>query len=148
MNWNVLAPLAVVSVGGVAVAVQAPVNSALSRAIGNNLFAATISFGVGFVLLLALSTARGAVPTLGDLRAAPWWAWLGGVLGALYVWSAIYSVPKLGVVTMIATLILGQLVGAIVLDAIGAFGLPVKEIGWQRILAIVMVAGGVILSRL
>ncbi|HPG21565.1 MAG TPA: DMT family transporter [Amaricoccus sp.] len=148
MNWNVLAALAVVSVGGVAVAVQAPVNSALSRAIGNNLFAATISFGVGFVLLLALSTARGAVPTLGDLRAAPWWAWLGGVLGALYVWSAIYSVPKLGVVTMIATLILGQLVGAIVLDAIGAFGLPVKEIGWQRILAIVMVAGGVILSRL
>ena len=143
-----LAALAVVSVGGVAVAVQAPVNSALSRAIGNNLFAATISFGVGFVLLLALSTARGAVPTLGDLRAAPWWAWLGGVLGALYVWSAIYSVPKLGVVTMIATLILGQLVGAIVLDAIGAFGLPVKEIGWQRILAIVMVAGGVILSRL
>ena len=104
MNWNVLAALAVVSVGGVAVAVQAPVNSALSRAIGNNLFAATISFGVGFVLLLALSTARGAVPTLGDLRAAPWWAWLGGVLGALYVWSAIYSVPKLGVVTMIAPL--------------------------------------------
>ena len=148
MNWNVLAALAVVSVGGVAVAVQAPVNSALSRAIGNNLFAATISFGVGFVLLLALSTARGAVPTLGDLRAAPWWAWLGGVLGALYVWSAIYSVPKLGVVTMIATLILGQLVGAIVLDAIGAFGLPVKEIGWQRILAIVRVAGGAILSRL
>ena len=148
MNWNVLAALAVVSVGGVAVAVQAPVNSALSRAIGNNLFAATISFGVGFVLLLAPSTAREAVHTLGDLRAAPWWAWLGGVLGALYVWSAIYSVPKLGVVTMIATLILGQLVGAIVLDAIGAFGLPVKEIGWQRILAIVMVAGGVILSRL
>ncbi|HMQ93949.1 MAG TPA: DMT family transporter [Amaricoccus sp.] len=148
MNWNVLAALAVVSVGGVAVAVQAPVNSALSRAIGNNLFAATISFGVGFVLLLALSTVRGAVPTLGDLRVAPWWGWLGGVLGALYVWSAIYSVPKLGVVTMIATLILGQLVGAIVLDAVGAFGLPVKEIGWQRILAIVMVAGGVILSRL
>jgi transporter family-2 protein len=57
-------------------------------------------------------------------------------------------VPRLGVVTMIAALILGQLVGAIILDAVGAFGLPVKEIGWQRIVAVALVAGGVILSRL
>jgi len=148
VNQGFLAALTAVALGGVAVAIQAPVNSALGRAIGQNLFAATISFAVGFALLFALSLARGAVPSLGELRATPWWCWIGGGLGAFYVWAAIFSVPRLGVVTMIAALILGQLVGAIVLDSIGAFGLPVKEIGWQRVVAVGMVAGGVILSRL
>ncbi len=148
MNFGILAALAAVALGGVAVAIQAPINSALGRAIGQNLFAATISFGVGFALLLVLSVTRGAVPSLGELRATPWWYWIGGALGAFYVWAAIFSVPRLGVVTMVAALILGQLVGAIVLDSIGAFGLPVKEIGWQRVVAVAMVAVGVILSRL
>lgn len=148
MNVGILAALLAVALGGVAVAVQAPVNSALGRAIGQNLFAATISFAVGFAILLVLSVARGAVPSLAELRGTPWWYWIGGALGAFYVWAAIFSVPRLGVVTMIAALILGQLVGAIVLDAVGAFGLPVKEIGWQRVVAVAMVAGGVILSRL
>ena len=62
--------------------------------------------------------------------------------------ASIWSVAILGVVTMIAALILGQLVAALLLDASGAFGLPVKEISLTRIGAVALVAAGLVLSRL
>jgi bacterial/archaeal transporter family-2 protein len=144
MIWALLATVA----GGVALAVQAPINGRLAAHAGDSMAATAISFGVGFALLVALTAARGAIPAPHRLVEVPWWAWLGGVLGAFYVWSALWSVGILGVVTLMAALILGQMTAALVLDATGAFGLTVREISPQRILAAVLVAAGVILSRL
>ena len=140
--------LIAVALGGAAIALQAPIDAALSRAIGQGMFAAAISFWVGLVILLGLLVARGAVPSIEALRSAPWWCWSGGALGAFYVRASIRSVPRLGVVTLVAALVFGQLACAIALDATGAFGVPVKEIGWQRIVAVAMVAGGLVMSRL
>ena len=64
-----------------------------------------------------------------------------GALGAFYVRASIRSVPRLGVVTLVAALVFGQLACAIALDATGAFGVPVKEIGWNG-RAVAMVAAG------
>ena len=72
----------------------------------------------------------------------------GGLLGAFYVWSALWSVSRLGVVTMTAGLILGQLLVAMVIDSTGAFGVPVNEISWQRMFAILLVGAGLVMSRL
>ena len=82
-----------------------------------------------------------------SLPNVPWWALMGGVLGAIWVWAAIWSVPRLGVVTMIGAMILGQLLAAIVLDARGAFGMEARPVDLTRIMAIAMVAGGVVLSK-
>ncbi len=131
---------------GVAISTQAPINARLGISLGDSMAAALISFGVGFLLLLIVVVLRDALPKVDALRGVPWWAWGGGVLGAYYVWVAVYSVPKLGVLTLTAALILGQIVGSVALDAFGAFGLPVREISWPRLLAAVMVAGGVLLS--
>lgn len=84
----------------------------------------------------------------GRLATVPLWQWAGGLLGAYYVWSVIWGVPALGVVTAMAALILGQMAGALVLDATGAFGMPVQPVSLTRILAVLMVAGGLVLSRL
>jgi transporter family-2 protein len=147
MNASILLALAGIFAGGVMLSAQAPVNAALARGLGDPLLAACISFGVGFAALASISILRGAWPAAAALAAAPWWAWIGGLLGAVYVAIAIWAVPKLGVVTMIAALVFGQLVAALVLDAIGAFGMPVTAITWQRVLSVVLVLGGLILSR-
>jgi transporter family-2 protein len=47
----------------------------------------------------------------------------------------------------VAALIFGQVTAALVLDAVGAFGLPVVAITWQRLVAAAMILGGLILSR-
>jgi bacterial/archaeal transporter family-2 protein len=142
-----LYPIILAVIGGIALAVQAPLNAALSRTIASPVAAAAVSFGGGFLILLILTLASaGAAPLLG-LQKAPLWQWLGGGLGAFYVWAVVTAVPSLGVVTAIAALILGQVVTALVLDATGAFGLSVREIGWQRLLAVLLVASGLVLSR-
>lgn len=142
-----LPALLAILLGGIAIAVQAPLNGALGKTLGAAFPAAAVSFGVGFVALMALSYATVSQP-FAKLGAVPLWQWAGGLLGAYYVWSVISGVPVLGVVTAMAALILGQMAGALVLDAIGAFGVPVQPISLTRVLAVCLVAAGVVLSRL
>ena len=143
MIWALLAIFA----SGVAITVQAPINSRLSTHVGDGMAAAAISFGVGLALLVAVTAFRGAVPSAERLAGVPWWAWTGGIFGAGYVWAALWAVGSLGAVTLAAALILGQMVAALLVDATGAFGLAVREITPQRFAAVALVAAGVVLSR-
>ncbi len=147
MSVSLLLPILGILLGGVFLSAQAPINAALAKSLGDPVLAACISFGTGFVILAALSTLRGTWPSASAMTAAPWWSWLGGLLGAFYVAIVIWGVPQLGVVSTVAALIFGQVVAALVLDAIGAFGLPVQAITWQRLLAAGMILGGLVLSR-
>lgn len=138
--------LAGVILGGVAVAMQAAVNGALSKSMQAVLPAATVSFGVGFVVLLVVSLATGPA-AFTKLPTIPWWQLSGGVLGAWYVYTMIFGVPQLGVVTAVAGLVLGQLVAALVIDATGAFGMVAHAISPARVIAVLLVGAGLILSR-
>ena len=148
MTPSIWIALACIALGGAAIAVQAPINSRLAGHLGDPVLAAGVSFFVGFLVLGSIALARGSLGGLLAAPSVPWWAWVGGALGAIYVWSAIWAVGTLGVLTMVAALIFGQLGAALVLDAIGAFGLVVREISWTRILAVAFVGVGLVLSRL
>jgi transporter family-2 protein len=139
--------LILMAVAGLAVAIQAPLNSALGRTIDSSVAAAAVSFGVGFVALVLLVALSGDSAAFGRAALAPRWLLLGGLLGAFFVWASLWSVPVLGVLTTAATLILGQIVGAMVLDYIGAFGIAARDLSWTRLTAALLVGSGVILSR-
>lgn len=139
--------LILMAVAGLAVAIQAPLNSALGRTIDSSVAAAAVSFGVGFVALVLLVALSGDSATFGRAALAPRWLLIGGLLGAFFVWASLWSVPVLGVLTTTAALILGQMVGAMVLDYIGAFGIAARDLSWTRLTAALLVGAGVILSR-
>ncbi|RKF15203.1 DMT family transporter [Roseovarius spongiae] len=147
MSQSTIIALLLMTASGVAISLQGPLNAMLGRGIGSVLGAATVSFGVGFVLLLVVMLILGEGGSLLRLRDVPAWLLIGGSMGALYVFSAIWSVPVLGVLTMTTMLILGQMVAALLLDHFGAFGMVVREISPTRVLAAALVAAGVILSR-
>lgn len=147
MTPSSLLALTLVTLAGAAIAVQGPVNAALAKASGGPVLAACLSFLVGFIALAALSFARGPMPPLAALATAPAWAWIGGLLGALYVAAAAWSVPQLGVVSVAAAAVLGQVVAAVTLDAVGGFGLSVHPVSVWRILSIVLVVAGLVMSR-
>jgi transporter family-2 protein len=146
-STSLLAVLAI-AVGGAAIAVQAPLNAALGRSLSSAPAAAAVSFGVGFVVLLVLTLVLGGSGAFARLPAAAPWQLLGGFLGAYYVWAVIWGVPQLGVVTMVAALVLGQMGAAIALDAAGAFGGASHAVTPQRLVAAGLVGAGLILSRL
>ncbi len=139
--------IVLIALGGVAIAVQAPINSALGRTLASPLAAATVSFGVGFAALLVLSLVSGD-GALARTMGAPAWQLAGGLLGAFYIWVMVSGISSLGALTAIATLIFGQLAAALLVDHLGAFGLAAQPVSFQRLLAVALVGAGLVLSRL
>lgn len=144
---QILAASILMAVGGAMIATQAPINAALGRGLSSPIGAATVSFGVGFAVLLAGSVVLGDGPNLLRVTQVPPWLLIGGAMGAIYVFSAVWSVPILGVLTTTTLMIFGQMIAALALDHFGAFGLAQHSISATRIAAAALVAGGVILSR-
>jgi transporter family-2 protein len=142
----VIAALVLIATGAL-IATQAPINAALGRNVGSAIGAATISFGFGFVLLLAITLIIGDGASLLRIGAVPAWMLLGGAMGAAFVFAALWAVPIVGVLTMSTLIILGQMVAAMVLDQTGAFGLAQISLSPTRLMAAGLVAAGVVLSR-
>ena len=133
---------------GIALPIQAAINAVLARGAGDPLWASVISFSVGLlVLLLVCVLFRAPWPVLAGLSALPWWAWIGGALGAVYVASSIIVIPKLGAATLVALIVAGQMLASLLLDHFGALGLPEQGINAWRILGASLLIGGVVLIR-
>lgn len=130
---------------GALVGMQAPVNSRLGRAVGS-VQAASLSFLVGTIaLLLIAALAHGGLGTYSKVSGAPWWALIGGLLGAVYVTVAILTVRTLGASSLTAAVITGQLVISVVIDRFGLLGIERQPIGAQRIVGLVLLVAGVAL---
>ncbi len=132
-------------VAGMAQAVQGAVNAQLRAALESPLWAATISFIVGTLGLVALVLAtRAPIPTHWPSRA---WVWSGGLLGVFYVGSAILLVPRIGAATMIGVFVAGQMCAAMALDHYGWIGLPQHTATLPRLLGASLIVLGVFVLR-
>jgi transporter family-2 protein len=139
--------LAVVLAGvaGVLVGMQAPVNSRLGRTLGS-VQAATFSFVVGTIALALVALLfYGGLGSFASAGKAPWWAFVGGLLGAVYVTVAILTVRTLGVSGLTAIVISGQLVAAVAIDRFGLLGIAKQPINAGRIVGLVLLVAGVFL---
>jgi transporter family-2 protein len=147
MNPATLLPILLVLFAGAMIALQAPTNAILARAGGSAVLAALISFAVGTATLLIVWLASGSRPRVAAFAGLPWYAWIGGVYGAAYVAVAAYAAPRIGLASLITIGIAGQIVMALVLDQVGAFGLQKDPISLIRIGGGVLVMVGVVLVR-
>jgi bacterial/archaeal transporter family-2 protein len=130
---------------GCLVGMQAPINSRLGKTVGG-LQAASFSFLVGTALLVAIAVfVRGGLGSLGQLGHVPWWALVGGLLGAIYVFVALEAVRTLGASGLTAVVITGQLAISVAIDRFGLLGVARQPIGLQRVLGLALLAVGVVL---
>jgi bacterial/archaeal transporter family-2 protein len=131
---------------GCLVGMQAPVNSRLARSLGESLPAATISFIVGtLALVLVTSLSKNGIASFGNIGKVPWWALIGGLLGAAYVTVAILTVRTLGASGLTAGVIGGQLAMSVAIDRFGLLGIPRQSVGASRIVGLVLLVAGVAL---
>lgn len=141
--------LALAFVAGAMMPLQAGVNSTLAMHGSGALWAALISFLVGSLgLLLVVLAMRQDWPLLAGLKQAPWWAWTGGLMGALFVATSAYLAPRIGAATMIALFVAGQLIMSVYLDHIGWATLPQHDLNPGRVLGVICLLIGVLLIRL
>ena len=144
MDKGVLAVLATVFAGGL-IAMQAPINSTLGRSVGS-LPAASVSFAIGLAALVAITLiVGGGFGDLGEARHLSWYYLTGGVLGAVYVTTALIAVRELGAGGVTAATIAGQLTLSVVLDRLGVLGLDERGLSWERVLGVALLAAGTFL---
>lgn len=134
---------------GALISMQPPINAQISTVLGSPLLAATCSITISLVMILIARAALDHVP-IGWSRfpGLPWWALVGGAVGALFVLGALIVAPKIGVAAFFVFVVLGQLTGSAVVDQIGAFDVPLNPITWPRAAGILLVFAGVALTQL
>ena len=134
--------------GGAAAATQVVVNSQLRNWVGHPVVASFVSFFVGaLVLFLYILLQRLPWPEWAKTLQAPWWVWIGGALGAFYVWTTVVAAPKLGAAVVIAVAVTGQMLISLVLDHYGLLGLPRHPLNIWRCLGVGLLLLGVALIK-
>jgi len=129
---------------GLGLTAQVGMNSQLRKVLQSANTAALISFLVGTAALIAVLLAtRTPLPDRSALAAVPWWAWLGGALGAFYVASSTVVAAELGTASLLGLALAGQMATALVIDHFGWLGMPEHPITWMRAAGVVLLASGV-----
>ena len=127
------------------IAMQAPINSMLGKSVGT-FAAASVSFVVGTIALVLITVlVGGGFGDTGEARHLPWYYLMGGILGAVYVTTALVAVRELGAGGVTAATIAGQLSLSLVIDQLGILGVDKQAITWQRLLGVLMLALGTLL---
>ena len=133
---------------GALVPLQLAFNGQLGVALKGPFMASFFVFLTGLLATgLVILATRTSWPDMGDIRAVPATAWLGGLIATIYILAIVYLVPKLGVGTSAVLIIAGQLVTALVLDHLGAFGTQQVPLSVWRLAGAGLVVAGAVLVR-
>ncbi|MFW2176760.1 MULTISPECIES: DMT family transporter [unclassified Moraxella] len=140
--------LALGLLAGMVLPVQASINNRLGTMFGKEpLFASFISFFVGALVLGVLVLLRIDNQVIsqgfGNMTLADSWKWVGGAMGAFFVFTSIFLSPKIGVANMMFLFILGQLAMAMLIDSFGLIGMPVQSVHWTKIVGLIAMVGSV-----
>jgi len=131
---------------GFSLASQAGVNSQLRLALSNPIQAAFISFLTGTIILGVVALIQGdSWFKPNTLATIPWWAWLGGLLGAFNIAMSIFLAPKLGALVLAISIVCGQVIASLALDQNGWLGYPKIEITFNRVLGALFLVVGMFL---
>lgn len=132
--------------GGAFVAAQAPINARLRLSLASPLGSALVSFVIGTILLLAaLAIVGEGGEVLSGLGNGPWWAYLGGACGAVFVVATLLAAPRVGVTTTFVAVIAGQVAAAALIDRFGWFGQPNIGFSPERLAAIALLVVSLLL---
>lgn len=130
-------------IAGVLQAWGPPMNSALKKALVNPWLGSLVSFLpiVAFLGVVLMCLPR-PLPTAASLTQMPWWAPLGGLVGAFAVVAGLLFVGKVGAGAFAGLTITANILMSLVIDKFGMFGMATHALSVGRMAgAVLMVAG-------
>lgn len=135
-------PLIIAALSGIAMALQGSLNSALGKIIGLWETTFVVHLTGLFLVTVLLFACRVGDGCLGNIMQAPWYTYLGGILGVLIIYGVVRSIPKVGVAPATTAIILGQVFTAGLVDHLGLFGMTKLPFSVLKIVGAVLMAGG------
>lgn len=142
-------PMLFAVAAGISLVVQQALNANLRTALNSAAWSGFMSYFLGVLCMAALALLmRDPVPSAATAARIPWFAWSGGVFGAIFIGLGIFLVPRLGAATFFALLIAGQMLGSVAFDHFGVLGVPVHPVSAVRIAGAALLVAGVVLIRM
>ncbi|MGH2985274.1 MAG: DMT family transporter [Solirubrobacterales bacterium] len=129
-------------------AINAELNTELDAAVAVGAFSflvATAAMALALGGILAASAPR---PQLAPLRGVPWWGWLGGLCGAIYVTSVFSLIPEIGAAPVVVLTVAGQQLASVAVDRYGLLRLPRRQVSTRRLTGVALLLAGVALITL
>ena len=143
--------IAVAIAAGAVLPVQGAVNAQLRGDLDAPLATGAWSFIVAattMLLVLAAALAlSGGTPRPRAPSALPWWGWLGGFCGAVYVTSVFSLIPEIGVAPTVALTVAGQQLASVAVDRYGLLRLPRRTLSAARLGGVALLLAGVVLIQ-
>jgi bacterial/archaeal transporter family-2 protein len=146
--FNLALPSALALVAGVSVVVQQVLNANLRGELNSAVWSGFMSYFVGVLCMLGLAVLlREPLPSTAVVARVPWWAWSGGLFGAVFIGLSILVAQQLGAAALIALLVTGQMIASIIIDHFGWLGLAQKPVDPARLIGVGLLIAGVLLIR-
>ena len=135
---------------GITNTVMAGCNSTLGKKLHQPLVAAAVVYVVGLIatIVVTLSAAlfnRAAVPPMIMIKEVPWWGWIGGALGAVYIIANVIVPEKIGASSFTGMTVTAAIITSIVMDHFGLVGFKQHPAGIARIIGACLMLGGLVL---
>ena len=142
-------PMILAVAAGVSLVVPQALNANLRYALNSAAWSGFMSYLVGVICMAAFALAlRDPIPSATVAARIPWWAWSGGLFGAIFIALAIFLIPKLGAATFIRLLVAGQMLCSLAFDHFGLLGIPVHPASLVRLAGAAFLILGVVLIRM
>ncbi|MDO4887292.1 MAG: DMT family transporter [Actinomycetaceae bacterium] len=125
---------------GVYASIQAAVNGFLGASLKAPISAGFITYASGAVILLLLVLVTRQWPR--GYTKGPWWMWLGGPIGAIFVVGMATLQPSLGLGVTLLIVLIGQLLGSLTIDNFALFGAKKQRIGLAQVGGVLTLAIG------
>lgn len=138
---------------GVLIVLQSMLNRAASAALPSRLAATWWSFHIGVCACVAIAASEAGgegapAPAPALFASAPWYIYIGGLLGVVIVFSSIAVTQRLGSQVYFTLFVCGQLAASCAIDAGGFLGAPVRPVGGLRASGVALVALACVVSQL
>src|ERR1700759_827599 len=121
--------------GGALQTAGAAMNGQLLRSLVNPWLASAVSFAlITFFFSGIFLVLPHPLPTLKSLAEMPWWAPVGGLVGAVQVFAGLTLVPRVGAGTFVGITVSAALIASLLVDHFGLLRVDVHPITALRAL--------------
>ena len=134
---------------GAILPVQAVLNTKLGKQTGGPLISSMLSFLVGLICLFIINLFANytALSNMKLLSVSPWYIWMGGLLGAIYVSCIIFVNQQQGVALTFALVVAGQIFISLLIDHFGLLGSIVRPVSIPKIIGAILIIAGLVLIK-
>ena len=133
-------------IGGALQSTGAAMNGQLKESLVNPFLASAVSFAlITFFFVALFFIMPHPLPTANNLMTMPWWAPLGGLVGAVQVYAGLTQVNKVGAGIFMGVTVTAALVASVLIDHFGWFRMEQHPLTWLRGAGVALLIAGVTL---